>query len=55
MATKTFCDRCGQEIWARQALTRLRITYHSNEIETFELCPDCVAGLKEYLDDSTGA
>lgn len=56
MATKTFCDRCGQEIWSPQSMTRLRITPYNNELSFFGLCYDCAKLLASFLEGkSTGA
>ena len=53
MATKTFCDRCGEEINPRGSVTyvgmrRLKMDINDND---YELCVSCAHELKLWLNE----
>ncbi len=56
MATKTFCDRCGEEINPRNSVTYagVRQVKRGVNIEDYELCVSCAHKLKLWLKGKKG-
>lgn len=53
MATKTFCDRCGEEINPRSSVTYagMRRIKAGVNTEDYELCVSCAHELKLWLNE----
>lgn len=56
MATKTFCDRCGEEINPKSSATYAGIRRHKMDINDndYELCVSCAHKLKLWLNGKKG-
>ena len=49
MVTKTFCDKCGQEIKGTVFLVIFGKDQHYNEGYSIELCSECARELERFL------
>lgn len=56
MATKTFCDRCGEEISPRSYVTYagMRLIKVGINTNDYELCTSCADELKLWLSGKKG-
>ena len=55
MATKTFCDRCGEEINSKSSMSYASIRHMKYDIgDDYELCKSCANELKLWLYRKTG-
>ena len=55
MATKMFCDRCGEEINPKSSVTYASVQSTKYDIgDDYELCVSCAHKLKLWLNEKNG-